>query len=67
MTLCIAEIREVEAEAARTGKPPKFSQNKISKKYGLSLSTVSKQMTGKVIGMGPQVGGTRRGRIFQAG
>ena len=43
MTLCIAEIREVEAEAAQTGKPPKFSRNKISKKYGLSPSTVSKQ------------------------
>ena len=67
MTQCIAEIREVEAEAARTGKPPKLSRNKISKKYGLSPSSVSKRMTGKVLGMGPQVGGARRGRIFQAG
>ena len=67
MTQCIAEIKEVEGEAARTGKPPKFSRNQISKKYGLSLSTVSKRMTGKVVGMGPQVGGVRRGRIFQAG
>ena len=67
MSQCIAEIKEVEAEAARTGKPPKFSRNQISKKYGLSPSTVSKRMTGKVTGMGPQVGGVRRGRIFQAG
>ena len=67
MTQCIAEIKEVEGEAARTGKPPKFSRNQISKKYGLSPSTVSKQMTGKVVGMGPQVGGVRRERIFQAG
>ena len=67
MTQCIAEIKEVEGEAARTGKPPKFSRNQISKKYGLSPSTVSKRMTGKVTGMGPQVGGVRRGRIFQAG
>ena len=25
MSQCIAEIKEVEGEAARTGKPPKFS------------------------------------------
>ena len=67
MTQCIAEIKEVEGEAARTGKQPKFSRNQILKKYGLSPSTVSKQMTGKVVGMGPQVGGVGRGRIFQAG
>ena len=67
MSQCIAEIKEVEGEAAQTGKNPKFSQNEISKKYGLSPSTVSKWMTGKVVGMGPQVGGVRRGRIFQAG
>ena len=67
MTQCIAEIKEVEGEAAQTGNPPKFSRNQISKKYGLSPSTVSKRMTGKVVGMGPQVGGVRRGRIFQAG
>ena len=67
MTECIAEIKEVEAEAAGTGKPPKLSRNQISKKHGLSPSTVSMRMTGKVAGMGPQVGGARRGRIFQAG
>ena len=56
-----------QGEAAWTVNPPKFSWNQISKKYGLSPSTVSKRMTGKVVGMGPQVGGVRRGRIFQAG
>ena len=66
MTQCIAKIREVEADAAWTGTQPKMSQNLISKKYGRSPSTVSKWMTGKVTGMGPQVGGARRGRIFQA-
>ena len=66
MTQCIAEIKEIEGEAAEKGKPPKFSWNQISKKYGLSPFTVSKRMTGKVVGMGPQVGGVRRGRIFQA-
>ena len=67
MTQCIAKIKEVEGEAAQTGKPPKFSWNQISKKYEMSLSTVSKWMTSKVVGMDPQVGGVRRGRIFQAG
>ena len=60
MRQCIVEIKEVEGEAAQTGKPPKFSRNEISKKYGLSPSTVSKQMTGKVVGMGPQVRGARK-------
>ena len=32
---CIAKIKEVEGEADQTGKPPKFSQNEISKKYVL--------------------------------
>ena len=65
MTQCIAEIREVEAEAARTGKPRKLSRNKISKKYGVSPSSVSKWITGKVLGMGPQVGGARREESFK--
>ena len=65
MTKCIAEIREVEAEAAQTGSQPKLSWNQISKKYGLSPSTVSKWMMGKVIGMGPQVGGARREESFK--
>ena len=57
----------MEAEASHTGTEPSRSQNQISKSYGLRPLKVSKQMTGKVIGMGPQVGGARRGRIFQAG
>ena len=67
MTQCIAKIKEGKGEAAQTGKPPKFSWNQISKKYELSPSTVSKWMTSKVVGMDPQVGGVRRGRIFQVG
>ena len=51
MSQCIAKIKEVEAEAAWTGTEPKMSQNQISKKYGLSILTVIKWMTGKVIGM----------------
>ena len=30
MTQCIAEIREVEAEVVRTGKPPKLSRNQAT-------------------------------------
>ena len=40
MAQCITEIKEVEAEAAQTGKAPKFSRNQISKKHGLSPSIV---------------------------
>ena len=66
MAQCIAEINRVEAEAKITGNVP-LSRNKIARSYGLSPSTVSKRMTGKVVGMGPQSGGARRGRVFAAG
>ena len=67
MTKCIAEIKDVEAEAEQMGTKPKRSWNQITGNYGLSPLTVSKQLRGKVIGIGAQVGGARRGRIFQAG
>ena len=71
MAACIKEIKRVEAEAAAEaaakGEQPKLSRNKICRSYGLAPGTVSKQMTGKVTGMGPQGGGARRGRIFTAG
>ena len=64
---CIEEIKRVEAEAAAKGEQPKMSRNKICQSYGLAPGTVSKRMTGKVTGMGPQGGGAQRGRIFTAG
>ena len=67
MAACIKEIKRVEAEAAAKGEQPKLSRNKICQSYGLAPGTVSKQMTGKVTGMGPQGGGARRGRIFITG
>ena len=67
MQTCVDEIKRIEAEAAAKGEPPAMSRNKICKKYGLAPGTVSKRMTGKVTGMGPQGGGVRRGRIFTAG
>ena len=67
MAACIEEIKRVEVEAAVKGEQPKLSWNKICQSYGLAPGTVSKQMMGKVTGMGPQGGGARRGRIFTAG
>ena len=67
MAACIEEIKRVEAEAAAKGEQPKLSRNKICRSYGLAPGTVSKRMTGKVTGMGPQGGGARRDRIFTAG
>ena len=67
MAACIEEIKRVEAEAAAKGEQPKLSRNKICRSYGLAPGTVSKRMTGKVTGMGPQGGGAWRGRIFTAG
>ena len=64
---CVNEIVQVEAEASANNEPPKLSQNKICMKYGLAHGTVSKRMTGKVKGLGPQGGGARRGRVFNQG
>ena len=67
MQACVDEIKRVEAQAAAKGEEPAMSRNKICKKYSLAAGTVSKRMTGKVTGMGPQGGGAWRGRIFMAG
>ena len=63
----INEIRQVEAEAAAKGEQPKLSCNMICRKNRLAPGTVSKRMTGKVKGMGPQGGVARRGRVFDQG
>ena len=67
MKACIDEIKEVEQKAKDEGKKPKFSRNEICEKHGISPSSVSKQMTGKVKGYGPQLGGARRGKILSQG
>ena len=67
MKACIDEIKEVEQKAKDKGKKPKFSRNEICKKHGISPSSVSKRMTGKVKGYGPQLGGARRGKILSQG
>ena len=66
MWMCIEEIRRVESTPVPPGKK-RPSRNEIAASFGLSLSSVSKRMTGKVLSMGPALGGTRRGRVLNAG
>ena len=69
MAACIVEINFWENKAKLEGKerPDKQnSRNQICKRHGLSPSTVSKRMTEKVQGLGPQLGGARRSRVLTA-
>ena len=68
MDKCITEINYWENKAKVEGKdkPDKENSHKICKRHGLSPSTVSKRMTGKVQGLGPQLGGSRRSRVLTA-
>ena len=68
MRQCIKEVKAVEARQKELGLSKlERSRNQICKKYGIHPSTLLKQMTGKVVGMGCQLGGVRRGRILTAG
>ena len=67
MQACIDEINQVEGAAGLNNEKPKKSRKKIAKEFGLSPSSVSKQMMGKVLLMGPALGGAWRGRVFNAG
>ena len=42
MRQCIAEIKEVEAEAARIGNPPKFSRNQVTQYLCFTLFLLSR-------------------------
>ena len=42
-------------------------QNKIAASFGLRPSSVSKYMMGKVLSMGPSLGGAQRSRVLNAG
>ena len=69
MAACMAEINfwENKAKVERKDKPDKEnSRSKICKRHGLSPSTMSMQMTGKVQGLGPQLGGSRCSRVLTA-
>ena len=67
MQACIDEINRVEGAARLNNEKPKKSRNQIAKEFGLSPSSVSKRMMGKVLSMGPALGGAQRGRVFTAG
>ena len=55
MRKCIEEIRRVESTPVPPGTN-RPSRNEIAASYGLSPSSVSKRMTGKVQSMGPALG-----------
>ena len=66
MQKCIKEIKRVESTPVPPGtKRP--SRYQIAVSFGLSPSSVSKHMTGKVLSMGPDLGGARRSRVLNAG
>ena len=67
MRQCIEEIKKVESSPIPEGQKKRRSRNEIAISFGLSPSSVSKRMTGKVLSMGPALGGARRGRVFNAG
>ena len=68
MRKCIKEVKAVEARQKEQGlDKPERSRNQICKEFGIHTSTLLKQMTGKVFGMGCQLGGWRRGRVLTAG
>ena len=68
MRKCIQEVKAVEARQKAQGlAKPERSRNQICKEFGIHPSTLSKRMTGKVVGMGCQLGGKRRGRVLTAG
>ena len=68
MSKCIKEVKAVEARQKAQGlAKPERSRNEICKEFGIHPPTLSKRMTGKVVGMGCQLGGKRRGRVLTAG
>ena len=68
MEACIAEIKRYHKWMKDLGLPKmEKSMNQIARNHGLSPSMVNKRMTGKVTGMGSQLGGARKGRILTAG
>ena len=68
MMKCIEEVKAVEVKQKQLGlAKPEKSRNQICTKYGIHPSTLSKRMTGKVLGMGCQLEGARRGKILTAG
>ena len=58
MQACLDEIKRYQDRQKRLGLAKmEKSMNEITRKHGLSPSTVNKHVTGKVIGLGSQLGG----------
>ena len=66
MRKCIEEIKRVESMPVPPGTLCP-SRKEIAARYGLSPSSVSKRMTGKVLSIVPALGGARRSRVLSAG
>ena len=57
---CLAEIDPYKKRQKELGLVKmELSMNQIAKKYGLSPATINKRVTGKVTGLGSQLGGAR--------
>ena len=68
MQACLDEIKRYQDRQKRLGLAKmEKSMNEIARKHGLSSATLNKLVTGKVIGLGSQLGGARRGKILSAG
>ena len=67
MQACIDKIHQVDGEARLNNMKPETSRNQIFEDFRLSPGTVSKWMMGKVLSMGPALGGAQRGRVFNGG
>ena len=68
MARCLAEIDHYRRRQKELGLAKmEVSMNQIAQNHGLSPATVNKRVTGKVNGLGSQLGGARRGKVSAAG
>ena len=68
MADCLAEIERYKKRQRELGLPKmEKSMNEIARQHGLSPATVNKRVTGKVTGLGSQLGGVRRGLVVSTG
>ena len=68
MKACIKEVKAGEQRQKEMGLAKlERSRNQIYKEFGIHPSTLLKHMTGKVVRLGCQLGGWRRGRVLIAG
>ena len=60
MARCLIEIKRYKKRQKELGLVKmEVSMNKIARNHGLSPATVNKWVTGKVTGLGSQLGGAR--------